>query len=68
MNKRGTDRRVNPRLLSIKESARYLGRSVWSMRAMIWKGAIPFIQDGRKQYIDIMDLDHYIDLHKKSLH
>jgi excisionase family DNA binding protein len=55
------------RLLTLKETAHYLGRSVWSVRELIWKGSIPYIQDGRKHYLDIRDLETYIETHKKIL-
>jgi excisionase family DNA binding protein len=55
------------RLLTLREAAHYLGRSIWGVRELIWKGALPFIQDGRKQYLDIRDLEGYIEVHKKIL-
>ena len=53
------------RLYNLKEAALYLGRTVWGIRELIWSGRIPVIQDGRKQYIDIYDLDKYIEGNKK---
>ena len=55
------------RLLTLKEAACYLGRSLWSVRELIWKGALPYIQDCRKQYLDIRDLEIFIEAHKKIL-
>ena len=53
------------RLYNLKEAAEYLGRPVWGIRELIWAGKIPAIQDGRKQYLDIFDLDKYIEHFKK---
>ena len=53
------------RLYNLKDAAVYLGRTVWGIRELIWSGRIPVIQDGRKQYLDIYDLDKYIESNKK---
>lgn len=55
------------RLFTLKEAGQYLGRSVWGVRELIWKGRLPYVQDGRKQYLDLADLDRYIEGHKKLL-
>jgi hypothetical protein len=41
-----------------------MGRSVWGMRELIWSGKVPYIQDGKKIYVDIRDLEDYIERHK----
>ena len=53
------------RLYNLKDAAVYLGRPVYGVRELVWSGRIPVIQDGRKQYIDIYDLDKYIESNKK---
>lgn len=58
---------VNPiakRLFNLKEAALYMGRPVWGIRSLIWAGKLPYIQDGRKQFIDVRDLDSYIEQNK----
>jgi len=55
------------RLYTIKEAAIYLGRPVWGVRTLIWGGKIPVIQDGRKYYLDIRDLDGYIEREKRII-
>ena len=55
------------RLYTIKEAAEYLGRPVWSIRELIWAGAIPFIQNGRIYYLDILDMDSWIEANKRRL-
>lgn len=57
----GTAEPVRKRLFTIKEAAVYLGRPVWGVRELIWAGKLPYIQDGRKYYLDVNDLDKYIE-------
>jgi excisionase family DNA binding protein len=54
------------RLYNLKEAAFYLGRSDWGMRDLVWKGAIAYVQDGRRYYFDLNDLDKYISKNKKE--
>ncbi len=49
------------RLYSIPEAACYLGRTVPSLREMIWAGKLQFIRDGRRILLDVHDLDTWID-------
>lgn len=53
------------RLYSLKEAAVYLGRSDWSVREMLWSGKLPYIREGKKIYLDINDLDAWIDRTKQ---
>jgi len=61
-DEQGIDNPLGKRLYTLKEAARYLGRSEWSMRELIWAGKIPIVRgDGaRKIFLDIKDLDAYI--------
>lgn len=52
------------RLFTVKEAALYLGRSVWSMRDLIWSGKIKVVKDGKRIFIDRVDLDGYIERNK----
>ena len=54
------------RLYTIKEAAEYLGRTITGMRELVWKRELPVIQSGRggKQYIDVHDLDNWIEKNK----
>ena len=54
------------RLYTLKEAADYMGRSVWSIRELIWSGALPVVKtDGaRKIYLDILDLNQFISRNK----
>lgn len=57
---------LGKRLYTLKEGAEYLGRSEWGMRDLIWKRAIPVVKQGggRKLYLDLNDLDAFIEKNK----
>ena len=65
-----TNRISNPvgvlkkRLYSVAEAAEYLGRSVWSVRELIWDGKLPCVKVGRRIHLDILDLDQWIERNK----
>jgi excisionase family DNA binding protein len=52
---------VKKRLYSIPEAGQYLGRTVWSIREMIYAGKIAYIRDGRRMLLDINDMDRWIE-------
>lgn len=58
-----------PRLLTLKEAAEYMGLTVWALRERIWAGHIPVVQfpGGRKMYIDVSDIDDFINKHKRVI-
>lgn len=55
---------LKKRLLTIKEAGDYLGRSVWSVRELIWAGSLPCVKVGKRIHLDIFDLDRWIEAHK----
>ena len=59
----------SPRLLPLKAAAEYLGLTVWAMRERIWAGQIPVVQfpGGRKQFIDITDIEKFIQDNKRII-
>lgn len=59
---------LRQRLYPLKEAARHLGRSEWSMRELIWAGKIPVVrtEGGRKIFVDIEDLDDFIRQNKST--
>lgn len=59
---------ITKRLFSLKDSAVYLGRTVWGVRELVWNGRLPVIREGRKYYIDIKDLDAYIENNKTVMY
>ncbi len=52
------------RLYSVNEAAEYLGRSVWSVRELIWAGTLPCVKVGRRVHVDIYDLEKFVEKHK----
>jgi excisionase family DNA binding protein len=55
--------RVEPRLLSLRQAAEYLGLSTWTVRGLIDTGALPRVQlPVRKILIDREVLDRLIEL------
>ena len=58
-----------PRLLPLKKAAEYLGLTVWAMRERIWAGDIPVVQfpGGRKMYVDIQDIEEFIQKNKRVI-
>lgn len=62
----GTNKPLGKRLYTLKEAAQYLGRSVWSMRELVYSGKIPFVKpDGeRKYFFDISDLVGFVEKNK----
>ena len=55
---------LKKRLYSVTEAAEYLGRSVWSVRELIWGGKLPCVKVGRRIHLDIVDLDRWIEQNK----
>ena len=62
-SKSETDR-PEKRLYSIKEASVYLGRSVAAVREMIWAGKLPYVRADRRIYLDIYDMDEWIERNK----
>lgn len=62
----GISNPTRKRLYSLKEAAEYLGRSEWGMRELIWAGKIPIVREegGRKIFLDVDDLDGFINRNK----
>ena len=55
---------LTKRLFTIPEAAMYLGRSVWSIRHLIWAGGLPAVRAGKRIHIDIRDMDEFIENNK----
>src|SRR5438309_2785346 len=51
---------LNPRLLSIGDAAKYLGGTSWAVRRLIWQGALPYVQVGKRFVIAREELDAWI--------
>ena len=52
------------RLYSIKELVDAIGATEWFWRSLIWDGQLPYVQVGRKMFIDSQDIEKFINIHK----
>ncbi len=52
---------LSRRLYDIQAVGAYLGISPWTVREMIWRGDLPCVRIGRRQYLDIRDVDQLIE-------
>ena len=58
---------IQPRLYDLNTAAYYLGRSVYSLRTLIWNGELPVVKSGKKMWIDIVDLNIWVDKNKETV-
>ncbi len=63
----GVDRNgtVEPRLLTVKQAAEYVGRSEQAVQHLISGGKVPSVRSDRRVFIDRHDLDRWIELNKQ---
>jgi hypothetical protein len=54
------------RLYTIKEMACEIGATEWYWRSQIWGGNIPYIQVGRKMFIESRDIEKFIETYRTS--
>jgi hypothetical protein len=54
------------RLYSIKELVVEIGATEWFWRSQIWDGQIPYVQVGRKMFVDSNDIEAFIANNKVS--
>jgi excisionase family DNA binding protein len=62
----GMSNPLSKRLYTLNEAAKYLGRTLWSMRELVWAGKIPIVRDGKRIFIDFNDLESYITKNKMT--
>jgi excisionase family DNA binding protein len=55
---------IRPRLLTVRDASVYLGRSIPSVRELIWAGSLPIVRVGRRIHLDLIDLEKWIEQHK----
>ena len=53
------------RLLSIEAAAKYIGRSKDAVEHMVSNGKLPTVRGDRRIFIDVRDLDVWIDTNKR---
>jgi uncharacterized protein (DUF1810 family) len=56
----------NKRLYNFKEASAYLGRSVWGVRGPICAGKIAVVRNISKIFIDILDLEKFVEENKST--
>ena len=56
---------LSRRLYDLQAIAVYLGIPVYSVRGLIWSGALPCVRIGRRQYLDLKDVDRFIESQKE---
>ena len=61
-------RQIGPRLLPLKKAAEVLGLTTWAMRSRVWSGDIPVVRfpGGRKMYVDVRDIEKFIERNKMT--
>ncbi|MGD9161251.1 MAG: DNA-binding protein [Desulfobacteraceae bacterium] len=52
------------RLYSIKDLVSLIGATEWFWRSQIWDGELPYVQVGKKMFIDSYDIEVFIQKHK----
>jgi hypothetical protein len=52
------------RIYSIKELVKEIGATEWFWRTQIWDGQLPYIQVGKKMFIDGDDVELFLQKHK----
>jgi excisionase family DNA binding protein len=57
---------ITKRLLSIKEAGVYLSRSPWTVAEMVRTGKLPYVSDGKRRFLDIQDINAWIESNKKQ--
>ena len=55
---------IPKRLYNVKEAGKYLGRSAWAVRHLIWSGELPQVRQGRRVFVDIVDLEQFVERFK----
>ncbi len=64
MERNGSGTEIRPRLLTVDQAATYLGRSKASVQHLISDQAIPVVRHDRRVFLDVRDLDGWIDAAK----
>jgi excisionase family DNA binding protein len=61
------DNALQPRLLNIRSAAQYLGATIWAVRSLCWRHALPYLKIGHRILLDRGDLDGYIESQKTEI-
>ena len=60
-----SDHQDRERLLTIRETARYLAVSVSTLYGWVWQRRVPFVKIGRALRFDPQDLQAFVDANKQ---
>ena len=55
---------VQPRMLTVKEAASYLGATVWFIRELVWGRKVRSLKFGKRIVFDRADLDAFVEQQK----
>lgn len=55
---------VTQRLLSVDQAAVYIGRTKDAVQFLLASGKLPTVRSDRRVFLDIRDLDQWIEQHK----
>jgi excisionase family DNA binding protein len=55
---------VRPRLLSLEQAANYIGRTLPAVQHMVSEGQVPTVRSDRRVFVDVRDLDEWIEKNK----
>jgi excisionase family DNA binding protein len=65
MNSKQNNKEIPQRLFDAEQAGKYLGRSPWSVRELVRSGRIPCVRDGKRIFLDRLDLDRWIEQSKE---
>jgi len=55
---------MSRRLLTVREAAKYIGRTESAVRELVWNRKLAHIRTDRRVMLDIRDLDRWIDANR----
>jgi len=61
----GKDGTVEKELYTLPEAGYALALSTFGVRNLIWKGLLPYVQYGKKQFIAAKEITLFIEKHTK---
>lgn len=61
----GTGTSIRPRLITVDQAATYLGRTKDAVQHLISSGKLPTVRSDRRVFIDVRDLDTWIEDNKQ---
>ena len=56
---------MKPRLLTVDQAAVYIGRTKEAVQHMISGGKLPTVRPDRRVFVDVLDLDAWIEDNKR---